>query len=348
MPSSRGWKAIELIELNLCIPGLLGPLAGIDPADTGLPAVPALSRLLSRADRGRGPRDVFEALAGLGGYPRDALPAARLRYLGETGGMGGPGELLCADPVHLRADQDRVLLFDADLNVTAGEAQALCDAFNVFEADSGMRLECVTPEHWYLHMPGAAGITTTPLPQARGRDIDPLLPAGSDPSRWHALLNEWQMLLFQQPVNQQRQQAGQLMINGVWLWGEGELVDGRTEFRTLWADDPLVQGIGRHLSVNARPLPADPAHWLASVGPGRHWVQLPGLLQPLAYRDLEHWSQAVMELETAWFQPLLAAVKSGRVQRINLLPCNGSAFHYRGRHRWRFWRRDKSLSRYMQ
>ncbi|RRQ20021.1 hypothetical protein [Thiohalobacter thiocyanaticus] len=345
MPSSRGWKTIEL---SLCVPGLLGPLPGVDPTDLDLPALPALCRLLARADRGRGPRELFEALADLGGYPRAALPAARLRYLAETGGMGGPGDLLCADPVHLRADQDRVLLFDADLNVTAGEAHALCEAFNAFEADSGMRLECVTPEHWYLHVPGGIDIETTPLQHARGRDIDPLLPRGPGRVRWHALLNEWQMLLFQQPANQQRQQAGRPMINGVWLWGEGELVDGHTEVKTLWADDPLVQGMGRHLSVNSRQLPADPAHWLASVGPGHHWIHLPGLLLPLAYLDLEHWRQSVMELETAWFQPLFAAVNSGRVNRVNLLPCNGSVFHYRRRYRWRFWRRARPLTTYMQ
>ena len=348
MPSSRGWKAIDLIELSLCIPGLLGPLPGVAPAEIELPAAPALCRLLSRADRECGPQDVFEALAGLGGYPRGALPAAWLRYLGETGSMGGPGALLCADPVHLRADQDRVRLYDADLNITAGEAAALCEAFNAFEADSGIRLECTTPEHWYLHVPGELGITTTPMQQARGRDIDPLLPQGRERARWHALLNEWQMLLFQQPVNQQRQQAGRPMVNGLWLWGEGELVDGHTEVKTLWADAPLVLGMGRHLSVNSRPLPDDPAHWLASIGPGRHWVYLPELPSPLAYLDLEHWQQAVTELDSAWFRPLLAAVHSGRVNRVNLLPCNGSVFRYRGRHRFRFWRRDKPLSAFMQ
>ena len=258
-----------MTELNLCIPGLLGPLPGVQMAGAELPDVPALCRYLARASRGGGPRDVEDALAGLGGYNRQEFPAARLRYLAETGAMAGPGELLCADPVHLRADQDVVRLFDAELGITKEEAASLCDAFNAFEADTGLRLEWVTPEHWYLHLPGDLDISTTPLHHARGRDIDPLLPQGVGRPRWHALLNEWQMLLFQQPVNQQRQQAGRPMINGLWLWGEGELFDGRTEARTLWSDDPVVQGVGRHLSVNSRPLPDDLAPLLKAL-PVRH------------------------------------------------------------------------------
>jgi hypothetical protein len=98
--------------VHLICPGLLGP---IEYGAGALPPTPALDRLLSRA-RGEQTEawDPLETLAvafGLAPRPEADLPSAPLCLLA-LGQTPGPGTCwFHADPVHLRPDRDRLLLF---------------------------------------------------------------------------------------------------------------------------------------------------------------------------------------------------------------------------------------------
>jgi len=62
---------------------------------------------------------------------------------------------------------------------------------------------------------------TTPAAAARGARVDEKLPSGPDAMRFHALMNEAQMLLHEHPVNAEREARGEPALNSIWFWGGG-------------------------------------------------------------------------------------------------------------------------------
>jgi len=124
------------LKVHLICPGLFG----LCPDPRALPQTPSLDRLLARADAHESPpRDPLETLAaqfGVCAPPGGDLPSAALCLLAEAPDQARAGCWFHADPVHLRADRDRLLLFSGpSLAVTDAEAAALVSAFNAhFEA----------------------------------------------------------------------------------------------------------------------------------------------------------------------------------------------------------------------
>ena len=99
-------------------------------------AAPALELLLARGRRADAQAASLEDWLGRAfGLGEGPLPAGALSAL--AGGLDpGAGHWLRADPVHLRADRDRVLLIpSAGFAIAADEAQALCGALNRHFAD---------------------------------------------------------------------------------------------------------------------------------------------------------------------------------------------------------------------
>jgi hypothetical protein len=271
-------------------------------------------------------------------------PDAWLSYLVDTGTVA-PGPLLRADPVHLRADQQRLVLFDAEhLHVTHAEAQALAEAFNQLYAADSLRLEAATPQRWYLHLREQPELRTTPLARVLGCDIDPCLPAGHDAREWRCFLNEVQMLFHDHPVNRAREACGQPLINSVWLWGSGRpLAAVAHDWQGVWVADPVLQGLARLNGIRCSQPQADAAMWLHEVLDGRHLVCLDMLQQAVAYGDMETWFAQVERLDREWFTPLLAALRAGRLRALRLYPADGSVYRVKREDLWRFWRRQRLL-----
>jgi hypothetical protein len=338
-------------QLVLLIPGLAGP--GSDrPITDYLQARPAaLDRLLSRSRGERMPASGLEAsLAGYFGISdSEGLPVAALNWLADTG-VPATQYLLCADPVHLRADQSCLRLFDAHcFPLTQQEADALVATINDFNAVHGWVLRAPHPQRWYLALPQAPDISTRPTAQVAGQDIDPCLPSGADAPHWHALMNELQMLLHDHPVNLAREQRGEPAINSLWFWGGGASPGVlRPRMDALYSDHPLAMGLSRHAGIPRQDLPADAGELLAAMPGGRQLVLLDGLEWPAHYNDIEDWLAELERLEQAWFAPLLAAVQQGRLAALVIDACHGSRFHTGRRRQRAFWRRRHPFERRLQ
>ena len=111
---------------------------------------------------------------------REAPPVAPLTFRFDAG-QSASGYLLRADPVHLRADQSVLRLFDAStFRMEQHEADALVDTFNSFYAGQGLHLLAPCPQRWYLALDKPPGISTTGLLSVGGQDIDACLPQGTD------------------------------------------------------------------------------------------------------------------------------------------------------------------------
>ncbi|AFL72713.1 phosphoglycerate mutase [Thiocystis violascens] len=326
--------------LDLICPGLLGPIPTLPPP---FPKTPTLDRLLSRADKRAvlltDPPAVLLAEFGVFDEPDRDFPTAPLCLLGEDPDADLDAWWMHADPVHLRADRDRLLLFaGAEIVPDRAEADALTALFNDHFGGDGLRLLAPTPGRWYLRADRRLDLRTQPLHRMLGGAIGDDLPGGLDANRWNGLLNEAQMLFFDSAVNRDRERRRRPVISGLWIWGGGRLPTLSGERPDLIVGDhPLTLGLARHASL--RHLTLEQWREGATASTGRVLVYWDSLWTALQARDLPAWSRSLTDLEGR-LAVTANQLREGGLARLVIDPCQGSRFQIsRGQLR-RFWRRQ--------
>ena len=249
-----------------------------------------------------------------------------------------------ADPVHLQVGRDSLGLADgAAFDVSRAESEALVETLNRHFGQS-MLFYPLRPARWYVRLEKAPDMQTTPAAAARGAAIDDKLPSGPDAMRFHALMNEAQMLLHEHPVNAEREARGEPSLNSIWFWGGGVIDAVKTRpFSAVIGDDPLARGLALAAGIPAPALPKDADSVLAALGDeGR----------VLVVQDAPRKAQLGERrtaLERDWFLPLLGALKSGRIGMLTLHLCGADSLleveTVRSDLR-RFWRLRRPLSAY--
>lgn len=297
--------------------------------------LPALEALLARGERRCDqPADWRQRLLQLCGVTSTAqqdLPLGPLCALGD-GVASHDGYWLCAEPVHLVADQDKVYLAArADtLMVTAEEAAALAAEFNALYRNDGWQLHVPAPTRWYLRLPQPWQLRAASPQDALGCDIHPLLPQGTDGLRLVAALNETQMLFHGSVVNAQRSRAGLPAINSLWLWGGAVMPAVTVPWQRMQGDDCLLRGLAAYAGI---PCVAseDAASWLRGEDSGV-------VLFDTRRDDLA-------QLEASWFAPLLEALRRGQLQQLDLqLTQTQYNFQLQPRTVRRWWRRRRPVA----
>jgi len=342
-PLGKGPRSLEIV-----VPGLFGPVP-IRPEE--IPDVPVLSRLLSHGTRrqlgGGGFGESLLAAFGLGedGRRPQDVPSAPICHLADAGAgdPSGSGYWLHADPVHLRLERDRLLLYDArQLDLRRDEADALVACFNDHFAADGRRLEAPVPGRWYLQLDRAPRLRTEPLEAVIGRNVAPFLPRGEEAHRWVGLMNEAQMLFARAESNRRRVAEGRLPVSGIWPWGGGDLAQLPRVSRSgsVFADHPLALGLARLADIRAHPL--------AEVGRGFEdalaqeailvvWDRLwPAVLDAAPMT----WVREIVDLET-WLRQVEAVLAGGQLCEIRLDGCQGQTWQTGPLARWRLWRRSR-------
>jgi hypothetical protein len=331
-------------SLHLVIPGFPGLSTGTAAAPLSR-RLPVLETILARADtEPYAGNDRLATLFHLFGHPDvpdGDLPSAALCRLADSGAADGD-YWLHADPVQLRPDMDRLLLFDARaLAIDPQEAAALARQIEAHFADLGWRLETPAPDRWYLGLQETPAISTTPLETVTGRSVAPFLPKGPDAVRWRALINELQMLLFHAPENQQRRARGHPEIGGLWLWGGGRLPPvGPPRWQRVFAEQPLMRGFGRLSGTITIPWPRKSE--LGAEVRGDCLGLLDDLATPLQDQDMIAWEQALADLEPH-FAALLEGLRQHTMETLWLYPCDGRRLRITPRGLWRVWRRLRPL-----
>src|SRR5258706_4176246 len=123
------------------------------------------------------------------------------------------------------------------------------------------------PARWYVRLEKAPDMQTTPAAAARGLAIDETLPSGSDAMRFHALMNEAQMLLHEHPVNAEREARAEPALNSVWFWGGGVMAAAKERpFSTVVGDDPLARGLALAAGNPGQAVPGGARAPLAALG----------------------------------------------------------------------------------
>lgn len=307
---------------HLLVPDLLGPpLGGMETAD--IPRFPVLERLLARADRKAAPESLDASLLQLFHLEEGAPAVAPLCWLADSGEEVS-GWVLQATPVYLRADRDQVLLFPlGESQMGLQEAKQFASAFNRHFAEDGLELKVASPLRWYLFTQNPVCSVFSDLFRVAGRSIGSSLPQGKDEKFWRSVINETQMLFFRLEEYEARQAQGRLPVSGLWFSGAGALPEKR----------PVAPGetSGEYCLL------AGLKNYAASIDSDSTVAVIDGMAKARREQDAKSWLQAAAGLE----QQLASMVHSA--QEICLYPCQGVAYHWKSRMKYRLWKRTKSL-----
>lgn len=337
----------ECALYHLVIPGLLGPFPPELRNDERLQfRLPTLERIMAQGRSELLPSKDWPAkLKSLFQLPVDEFPAGALGWLGE-GCQPGTSHWMRADPVHLRPDNDQLMLFDASsFDLSMEEAQQIVDACNRLLREDGIELLVAAPERWYLRSDKPIRLNTTPLSVAAGRSLRQYMPTGEDSGTWLGLMTELQMLMHQMLQNEQRANSGELAVNSVWFWGAGSLptkVAG--DWQAVLADEPVAQGLAHLAGVVPQPIPKTD---LPPPCPGRALMLQTSLTNALLSGDLKRWREELESLETRVLSPLLEQLKAGVLARLIIETDRLRVSLSRGDLR-RFWRRPRALRHYLE
>lgn len=355
-------------HLVLWLPGLNRRLPDWCKSYTDIGRYPALEWLCARARRssgaagGRGPSLDLDALL---------ADAAGLRLLGAAGGgASADGRVpagsdideafwMCADPVHLQAGIEDLILRDAgEFELSEAEAADLVALINRHFDDRPWHLQMSSASEWHLRLSARAQLETTPLPRVMGQPINRWLPRGPDARAWLVDLTEIQMLLHDAPVNHAREARGLPVINSLWLWGQASLpavpesgahkAAGQIceSLSNIHGKGLMMKGLALRHGLQLQAVPDDATSLLELMQAGKGGVRLvcvQALEAPAAHDDAHAWMQAMQVLENDWFMPLREAVASGACRSLTLLGDEGRQFFIDARARWRIWRRPGTL-----
>jgi hypothetical protein len=304
-------------------------------------SLPALSTLLAR-----GRSQISDHTQATDGALCDYFQIARQQdypvapiSLAADGGNPEQHYWLRADPVHLRATRDQLMLVDSGaFSISQAESEIFAQAFNEYFKDDGYLLYPLRPDRWYLRVAKTPQLRTTPVSQVTGKHIDPHLPQGPDAMAWHRFYNEVQMLFFSLAVNDAREQRGELPVNGLWCWGGGVLpVIPRVTAGKLWTNDSNLRAMALLASMPNDALPDDAANM------DEHAIvildQLTGAAQ---YGDYYGWREALLVLENNWFAPLLTQLKSGKIRQLRITTHSDThqyEWYSQRMDLWRIWKR---------
>ena len=339
-------------HVSLVIPGLLGPESATNGGSSESPPTPTLEMLLARADRQRVDRspDLEAMMFALFDIDVDAehdLPVAPVTRALDLGVID-KGWWLRADPVHLRADRDRLILADNKvLGITQDEADGLVSEIMEVYAEDGWVLKAARPDRWYLKPTDVPRLNTIPLPTVIGRDINDCLPRGEDYRAWHTILNEVQILLHTAKTNAERERRGALAVNSVWFWGGGRLPELKhTQWSHVWSGEPVSLALARLSQTPSTDIPDGAEDWLDSNStPGNHLLVLDQGREAMEYGAFDEWHRFVDAIERDWIAPLIAGLHSKKLASISLLLETGE-FRLNAKMARRWWRRSRPLRRY--
>ncbi len=329
-------------RVRVALPWLQGALAEAAASDA-LPAMPALRWLGGRGRLEAGePRSwrewLLEPVGGAGLLARWPAGPALAYQNGLT--RAGPGCWCIAQPVHLAAGLDHLRLAPlAQAAPTADEVDEIGALVSSHFGADELTVAAFVAGAWLLHFPRPVDCLTQPPDSVVGHNVHGFMPAGPDGARIRSLMNEIQMLLHEHPVNQRRERARQLPLNGWWLWGFGHAVaDAATIdvgpwhlrsddgwLRALWQGSP--QGASSGAARVSEPLHAD---------------TLLALSQP----TVERVGESLTSIDAGLLSALMMHVRSGTVQSLDLL-VGSAALRVAARARLRFWRRPADLSRWL-
>jgi len=356
------------MNLHLFIPNLFWPDSTVHEIYQDL-SLPAIETLFAKSSQTKDESQGIEAwlCKAFNVEKQQDLPVAPLTLLADKAGdiETGDGYWLRADPVHLRVEHDQVLLADSrTFHISLEEACQFVEVINKYFAednfsplygiDDKRKLISFLPlcaDRWYLYMQRTPHIHTQLLSEVAVKNINDYFPYGTEEMFWRGILNEIQMLLHEHPLNQVREERGDLALNGIWFWGGGVIPKLVTSpYVHVWSNDIFPRALAMACGTNHTELPVNLDAWQQSNKSGKHLVFIDSLYGKSQYGDAYGWRESLKELEKEWFKPLLNMLKKHVINQITITTINKGVarnFLITRNNLYKFWRMERPFSTYV-
>lgn len=326
-------------RVRVALPWLQAALAEASASAT-LPEMAALRWLGGRGQLVSGePRAwrqwLLEPVGGAGLLAR--WPAGPVLALESGLTAPGQGSWCVAQPVHFAAGLDHLRLAPlAQAALTEDEASALGALVRSHFGPDELTVAAFGNGAWLLRCGRVVDCSTQSPDAAVGHNVHDFMPAGRDGARVRSLMNEIQMLLHEHPVNQRRERAGQLPVNGWWIWGFGEALaapptNGFGRWR-LRSDDRWLRSLAHALGSDAGDLTAA----VSAMTRGDTFI---AQSQPPAQQA----GESLLSVDASLLSMLASNVRAGTMQSLDLL-AGSATLHVDSSARLRFWRRPADVS----
>ncbi|RDH81048.1 MAG: hypothetical protein DIZ80_13075 [endosymbiont of Galathealinum brachiosum] len=339
-------------QLNMVIPGLLGPFANDMPAhiqqQLNKSDFKLVNKILSRSDMysdqsgSKKNSSYYETLVQL---INPECKQSLCQLTAEYDGVDiSEGYFYRADPVHYKAESDHAILIGTELVLPESEeVEKLITCFNQHFAEDDLSLHSTHEHRWYLKSNKPLKLEFNALDYALGRDIKHFMPQGEDEIWWRKIVNEAQMLFFSHEVNQGREAKGEMTINGLWLWDLRFDSDctGTQIPRQLFADEVLAIALAKQAGVSVLA-----TEEIDSVDSNSVLV-LDQLYESVCYGDVDVWLEDLKIFCEDKLKQVIDLLASKKVDEVNIYPCNGQIFKINRMNLLKFWKKNKPLYKYM-
>jgi hypothetical protein len=210
-----------------------------------------------------------------------------------------------------------IMAADGILTLAPDEADALSTDFNRVFGGAGARLSVGPAAQLYCQFDDRIEAFTRDPEALIGNDAFGFQPTGPDGARLRRLMSEMEMWLFDHPVNRARSSEGRQPVTGLWLWGGGPAGEAAPTVRGWCAGrDPFFAAFGNEFEY---PRTGGSGVVVCPEQPGSN-----------------EWP----EVERRWLVPAMAALGSGRLQRLDLSAA-GRRFSVGKGPSLRFWRKSR-------
>jgi len=329
-------------RVRVALPWLQAALAET-AADDSLPAMDALRWLGGRGRLVSGEPRAWRAwlLEPVGGA--DLLsrwPAGPALALENGLTAAGPGSWCVAQPVHFATGLDHLRLAPlAQAALTEDDVSALGALVSAHFATDELTVAAFAQDAWLLRFARSIDCSTQPPDAVVGHNVHDFMPTGRDGSRIRSLMNEIQMLLHEHPVNQRRERARRLPVNGWWLWGFGDasadVSAGSVDHWSLRSDDRWLRAVWSALGAEAGDLTT-----VGSDTPSGD--TLIALSRPPAERT----EDSLTAVDAGLLSLLASNVRAGTIQGVDLL-AGSTTLRIDSSARLQFWRRPVTVSQWL-
>ncbi|HRL22684.1 MAG TPA: hypothetical protein PLG97_12100, partial [Alcaligenes sp.] len=148
------------------------------------------------------------------------LAALRARQLKQIQNLPAHAPLWLAELAHIAPSRDGAMLLPAaQLSVSQAHSRALLDAFTPYLDGTGFTFSYLTADYWSV-TPPVDFHYPAPSPELVSQsNLNDWWTQDARARPWRRLVNEFQMLAFDLPVNRERESAGLPPINSLWLFG---------------------------------------------------------------------------------------------------------------------------------
>lgn len=254
-------------------------------------------------------------------------------------GDSRPEGALVVRPANLHVGLDQLMLMPPHaVCLSSSAATELRDAANAHFGGEGPRLEALSPGCWLLLPPQPLAVRTRPASVAVGRSVGDYLPEGPDAGTLAGWINEVQMLWHGHAVNEERESAGHLPVN--WLWIDGPLPDpGANPFAAVHSDRPSLRGLARAAGateITVAPRAAEELRELLDDGP--RLVELAGWRRPVLEGDSAGWRDAWNAFAELVAPALRAAPRNARLELVLTGERSLVVLQWSARGSWKWWR----------